>query len=127
MSQTIPARLAIAVDSRNIWFLERSIPLFGKLAFFPPDVVRRRLGGPVRPKKITIETDQDWSFETDIDGGSMTFANSSRNRGTGKWIAAAVLKPGDRIIIEKIEEYRYYLSKESSSDPTYPKEERLSV
>jgi len=110
-----PNRRAIVVTERNLWFLERSLPLFGMLDFFPPDcVVKPTLTAPVR--KLTIETDQGWSFSSDIAGDSKIFRNSSRNRGTGKWVVNAELKPGDRIIIEKIGEYSYKLMKEKPVD-----------
>jgi hypothetical protein len=109
----------IPVTERNIWFLERSIPLFGILSFFPGDSVGPPVGGgnPAngsRTRKLTIDTDQGWSFTTDIVSDAKIFRNSSRNRGSGKWVLEAGLQPGDRIVIEKLEEYRYLLKKETS-------------
>ncbi len=110
-------RKSIEVTARNIWFLEKSIPLFGILSFFPPDSI----GAPefdraqpvtIKARKLTIDTDQGWSFTTDITSDSKVFRNKSRNRGTGKWVVAAELQPGNTIVIEKLEDYRYFLKLE---------------
>jgi len=108
-------RRAIRVTERNLWFLERSLPLFGMIDFFPTDCVAKPSAvDPV--KKLTIETDQGWSFSSDIAWDSKIFRNSSRNRGTGRWVTNAELKPGDQIIIEKISEYTYRLMKQTPND-----------
>ncbi len=108
---------SIEVTSRNIWFLEKSIPLFGLLGFFPPDAVGppefdRSAGVTSKSRKLTIETDQGWSFTTDITSDSKVFRNKSRHRGTGKWVVQASLQSGDRIVIERLEEYRFRLKVE---------------
>lgn len=112
-----PDRRTIDVTPRNIWFLEKSIPLFGLLSFFPGEAIGapefdRISIAPPKAKKLTIETDQGWSFTTDITSDSKVFRNKSRNRGTGKWVVSAELKAGDKIVIEKIEEFRYRLKVE---------------
>ena len=108
----------IPVTTRNLWFLERSLPLFGILDYFPSEVI-----GPPETNatskiadsavKLTVETDQGWSFQTDITADSKVFRNRSRNRGTGKWVIQAQLKPGDNIVIQKIDRYRFFLSKQT--------------
>jgi hypothetical protein len=113
-------RRTIPVTERNLWFLERSIPLFGLLDFFPTDsigapVAGRSFPGESQVKKLTMETDQGWSFTTDITSDSKIFRNSSRNRGTGKWVVQAELKAGDKIVIEKLEDYRYRLMRERAN------------
>lgn len=114
-------RRKIVVTARNIWFLERSLPLFGLLDFFPSDAVGRPAfkcasGEGKSARKLTIETDRGWSFTTDITSDSKIFRNSSRSRGTGKWVLEAGLKPGDKIVIENLGDYHYRLSKESADD-----------
>ena len=114
---TEPERRTIEVTPRNIWFLEKSIPLFGLLSFFPGEAIGAPEFGrvsiaPPKARKLTIETDQGWSFTTDITSDSKVFRNKSRNRGTGKWVVAAGIKAGDKIVIEKIEEFRYLLKVE---------------
>ena len=109
------------MTERNLWFLERSIPLFGILDFFPPDSIgaleMAAASQPIPPAhKLTIDTDQGWSFTTDIAADQKVFRNRSRNRGTGKWVRQAALKPGDRIVIRRIGEYHYRLLKESIGD-----------
>jgi len=107
-------RRTIEVTPRNVWFLEKSIPLFGVLSFFPADSIgspEHNRADPTIPKgkKLTIETDQGWSFTTDITSDSRIFRNKSRNRGTGRWVAGSGMVPGDKIVIEQLEEYRYTL------------------
>lgn len=110
-------RRVIPVTARNLWFLERGLPLFEIRDFFPSEcfggpamsggTAARRLG-----RKLTLDTDQGWSLETDIAPDRMTFRNCSVNRGTGKWVRQARLKPGDRVVLERVERYRYRLLKE---------------
>ena len=111
-------RREIEVTAKNIWFLERSIPLFGLLDFFPGDAI----GPPAKGKdrswdkpvnKLKIETDQGWSMETDISADQKIFRNRSKHRGTGKWVKEANLQAGDLIVIERIASHIYRLSKGS--------------
>lgn len=87
------------------------------LDFFPPDTIGapefdRCVDRVIPSRKLTLETDTGWQLKTDITSDSKTFRNKSRNRGTGKWIAEVMPKPGDRIVLEKIEDYRYALKLE---------------
>ncbi len=112
-----PVRRIIEVTARNIWFLEKSIPIFGMLSFFPSDSIGspeydRSQHALSKARKLSIETDQGWSFTTDITSDSKIFRNKSRNRGTGKWVVASNLQPGDKIVIERKEEYHYFLTLE---------------
>jgi len=107
---------SILVTEKNLWFLERSIPLFGMLEFFPPDCIGSGTSTDRQARKLTIETDQGWSFSTEIAADSKTFRNSSRNRGTGKWVLKSALQAGDRIVIQKIDSHTYKLRKEARSD-----------
>ncbi|MFN3821670.1 MAG: hypothetical protein ACK4OO_04995 [bacterium] len=110
----------LPVTERNLWFLERSIPLYDILDFFPPDALGppnfgKKLASNRRGTPLTIETDLGWSFTTDIASDQKIFRNSSRQRGTGRWVKEAQLKPGDYIVIEKLSPYHYRLSKESNN------------
>ncbi len=112
-------RREIPVTERNLWFLERSIPLFGLLDFFPHDSVGPPVGGQPsgfvsQVRRLVIETDQGWSFQTDITSDSRVFRSSSKSRGTGRWVLGANLKPGDKIVIERLGDYQYRLSKEAT-------------
>ena len=113
-------RLEIEVTDKNIWFLERSIPLFGLLDFFPEDAI----GPPAKGKDrswdrvvtmLRIETDQGWSMETDISSDQKIFRNRSSRSGTGKWVKNANLKAGDLIVIERIDSHLYHMSKGSNN------------
>lgn len=110
------SRREIEVTDKNIWFLKRSIPLFGMLDFFPEDSI----GPPAKSKdksfdkpvnKLRIETDQGWSIETDISSDQKVFRNRSQHNGTGKWVRETDLQAGDLIVIERIESHVYRLSK----------------
>ena len=116
----IDLRREIQVTTRNIWFLERSIPRFGLFDFFPTDSIGADTSGKIEATgksihKLTIQTDQGWSFTSDITSDSKILRNCSRNRGTGKWVVQADLHPGDRILIERLGEYEYRLSKANAT------------
>jgi len=109
-------RREIEVTEKNIWFLEKSIPLFGILDFFPEDSI----GPPAKAKdpnwdkpvnKLEIETDQGWSLVTDISTDQKVFRNRSSRSGTGRWVKAANLQAGDLIVIERLASHKYRLSK----------------
>jgi hypothetical protein len=109
-------RREIEVTDKNIWFLERSIPLFGLLDFFPEDAIGPPAKGQDKSwgkivNMLKIETDQGWSMETDISSDQKVFRNRSSRRGTGKWVKDADLKAGDLIVIERIDSHVYRLSK----------------
>ena len=111
----------IPVTKRNLWFLERSIPLFGMLDFFPKDVIgppafKQSAAGSRSTKSLTIETDQGWSFKTDIASDRQIFRNCARSRGSGKWVKQAGLKPGDHIVLERLDNYTYRLSRQSGDE-----------
>lgn len=87
------------------------------LDFFPSDVVVQ--AGPSTGsanRKLTVETDQGWSFETQILAGSFILRNHSVSKGTGRWVKEASLEPGDKIVIERLSEYEYRLSKRGADE-----------
>lgn len=95
----------------DVWFLEKQLNLFDILDFFPADAVESEKG---HGKPLFIETDQGWSFESDIEKGKFAFRKKSKSMpGTGKWVIESELRPGDIICIEKLGDYHYRLFKES--------------
>jgi hypothetical protein len=102
----------IPVESQEeVWFFEKQINLFDILDFFPPDAIETANG---EGKKLLIETDLGWSFETDIEKGKFCFRKKSKSmNGTGKWVIESGLKAGDTICIEKLGDYHYKLFKSS--------------
>lgn len=102
--RTLPVK-----SQEDVWFYEKQINLFDILDFFPPDAIENAQG---EGKKLLIETDLGWSFETDIEKGKFCFRKKSKSMpGTGKWVVESGLKPGDLIGIEKLGDYRYKLFK----------------
>ncbi|MGQ9805083.1 MAG: hypothetical protein ACUVRP_03280 [Chlorobiales bacterium] len=96
-------------SQEDVWFYEKQINLFDVLDFFPSDAIETAQG---EGKKILIETDLGWSFETDIEKGKFCFRNKSKSRnGTGKWVVDSGLKAGDTICIKKLGDYHYKLFK----------------
>lgn len=96
-------------SKEDVWFYEKQINLFDILDFFPFDSIESAHG---EGKKLLIETDLGWSFETDIERGKFCFRKKSKSmNGTGKWVAESGLKPGETICIEKLADYHYKLFK----------------
>ncbi|NOT35332.1 MAG: hypothetical protein HOP12_14405 [Candidatus Eisenbacteria bacterium] len=112
----------IPVRSEDVWtFTERNLPLWDILELFPSDAIGPR--GPkddprpyeVRP--ITIETDLDWSFETDIQYGSWVFRpRSPKQPGMMRWCRERGLAAGDTIVFEKLDARRFRLRLEKSDE-----------
>jgi hypothetical protein len=102
----------IPVKSQDeVWFFQKQINLFDILEFFPADAVGTADGK--EGKKLTIDTDLGWSFETDIEKGKFCFRKKSKSTlGTGRWVIESRLVAGDNICIEKLGEYHYKLYRE---------------
>ena len=99
--RTIPIR-----TQADLWtFVERNVSLWDVLEFFPPDAIGPR--GPTdapRPyevKPLTIDTDLDFAFETDIQFGTWMFRpRSPRLPGMMRWCKERGLEVGDTIVLE---------------------------
>jgi hypothetical protein len=87
-------------SQEEVWFYEKQLNLFDILDFFPTDAIETAHG---EGKKLLIETDLGWSFETDIEKGKFCFRKKSKSmNGTGKWVIESGLKAGDTICIENL-------------------------
>lgn len=96
-------------SQEDVWFYEKQLNLFDILDFFPTDAIEATHG---EGKKLLIETDLGWSFETDIEKGKFCFRKKSKSmNGTGKWVAESGLKAGNAICIQKLGDYHYKLFK----------------
>ena len=107
-------RIAIRTPA-DLWtFVERNVPLWDLLDFFPPDCVGPR--GPAdepRPyavQPVTIETDLGFAFETDIQYGSWIFRpRSPKQPGMMRWCRERGLAVGDAIVFERLGERAFAL------------------
>jgi hypothetical protein len=106
----------IPIRKEDVWtFTQRNVPLWDILDFFPPDAIGPR--GPKDPprpyevKPIIVETDLDFTFETDIQFGTWVFRpRSPKQPGMMRWCRERGLAEGDAIVFEKLGERRYRLS-----------------
>jgi hypothetical protein len=106
----------IPIRKEDVWtFTQRNVPLWDVLDFFPPDAIGPR--GPKDPprpyevKPIIVETDLDFTFETDIQFGTWVFRpRSPKQPGMMRWCRERGLAEGDAIVFEKLGERRYRLS-----------------
>ena len=99
----------------DLWtFTERNVPLWDLLDFFPPDCVGPRGPSdeprPYEVKPITIATDLEFSFETDIQYGSWIFRpRSPKQPGMMRWCRERGLEVGDTIVFERTGERAFAL------------------
>jgi hypothetical protein len=114
------------VRAEDVWtFIERNVPLWDILDFFPKDCVGPR--GPKDPprpyevKPVTIETDLGWSFETDIQFGTWVFRpRSPAQPGMMKWCRERGLTAGDAIVFERAGERSFKLRLEKGGSGAKP-------
>lgn len=96
-------------SDEDVWFLEKQINVFDFLDFFPRSSLAKE---NKKGELLHFETDLGWSFDTDIESKSFALRQKSKTRpGTGKWVRESDLKPGDKVNIEKLDDYRYRLYK----------------
>jgi len=100
----------IPIESeQDVWFLEKHFNVFDFLEFFPSSALASK---DSKGKPVTVLTDLGWSFQTDIEPGTFVLRQKSKSKpGTGKWVKESHLSPGDKVGIEKIEEFTYRLFK----------------
>ena len=110
----------IVVRKADLWtFTQRNVPLWDLLDFFPPDSIGPRGPGddprPYEVKPVTIQTDLEFSFETDIQYGTWVFRPRSPNQaGMMKWCRERGLEEGDTIVFEKVGAYAFRLTLEKA-------------
>lgn len=97
----------------GIWFWERRFNVFDFLEFFPPESITESVPEshvpPPADVQLEFETDQGFSFRTDIIRGGFYLRNQTR--GTRKWMALARPKPGDTIQITRTGSANFTLGK----------------
>lgn len=112
--------IEIEITRQNLFFMQRQFSVADYIDFFPYDVI-----GAMNPadnvnlsykvKTINIETDAGFSIETDIVDKRFVLRNRSYTKGTTRYMTEKNVKPGDVIVIEKLDAYNYrmYLKRES--------------
>lgn len=108
----------IVIESQDdIWFWERRFNVFDFLELFPPSSITEPVpDGHVPPPAaamITIDTDAGFSFQTDIIRGGFYLRNQTQ--GTRKWMTMANVKPGDSIVISRVSDTQFRLTKATPS------------
>ncbi|BFN37366.1 hypothetical protein [Fidelibacter multiformis] len=112
--------IEIEITRQNLFFMQRQFSVADHIDFFPYDVI-----GAMNPadnvnlsykvKTINIETDAGFSIETDIVDKRFVLRNRSYTKGTTRYMTEKNVKPGDVIVIEKLDAYNYrmHLKRES--------------
>ena len=127
MAQMTKSESAVRIlleTAEDVWFWERRFNVFDYLEFFPADAITEavpetHVPPPVADPRqgaavmLTIETDAGFSFQTDIVRGGYYLRNQTQ--GTRRWMASRGMKPGDTILITRMGESTYRLSKQSVS------------
>jgi hypothetical protein len=115
----MPETRRIPIRNESDWwtFVERNVPLWDILDFFPPDAVGPRGPGdaprPYEVRPVTVETDLGFEFETDIQYGTWLFRpRSPKQPGMMKWCRERGLEVGDALVFERLDERRYRLTLE---------------
>ena len=112
--------IEIEITRQNLFYMQRQFSVAEFKNFFPYDVF-----GAMNPadnvnlsykvKTINIDTDAGFSIETDIVDKRYVLRNRSYTKGTTRYMSDKNIKPGDIIVIEKLDAYNYkmYLKRES--------------
>jgi hypothetical protein len=112
-------KIEIEITRQNLFYMQRQFSVAEYIDFFPYDVI-----GAMNPadnvnlsykvKTITINTDAGFSIETDIVDKRFVLRNRSYTKGTTRYMSDKNIKPGDSIVIEKLDAYNYkmYLKRE---------------
>ncbi len=118
---TNPTARILVKSAEDVWtFTQRNVSLWDILEFFPPDCIGPRgpsdAPRPYEVKPITLETDREFSFDTDIQYGTWMFRpRSPKLPGMMKWCQESGLEPGDAIVFERLQERRFALRLEKGA------------
>ncbi|MCK5519622.1 MAG: hypothetical protein KAI81_00790 [Candidatus Marinimicrobia bacterium] len=104
--------IEIPITRQNLFYMQRQFSVIDHMKFFPYDTVGAQnpadnVDLSYKVKTIKIETDLGFEIETDIVGKRFVFRNRSYTKGTIKYMNDRNVKPGDTIVIEKIDAYNY--------------------
>ncbi len=104
--------IEIPITRQNLFYMQRQFSVADYIKFFPYDAVGAQnpadnVNLNYKVKTINITTDLGFEIETDIVDKRFVFRNRSYTKGTTKYMNDRNVKPGDTIIIEKIDAYNY--------------------
>lgn len=115
--ETSESQVCILLETQeDVWFWDRRFNLFDCLEFFPSDAISGPTQDGVTPiakLSLRFETDAGFDFSSDIVRDGYFLRNQSH--GTRKWMNEMKPGPGDSIVITKIDETHYRLTKMSGS------------
>lgn len=97
----------------DVWFWQRRFHVFDFLELFPAGAISATASEGENPPPaailLTFDTDAGFSFASDIVRGGFYLRNQSQ--GTRKWMAARNVAAGDAILITRVDERHFQLSK----------------
>ena len=104
--------IEIPITRQNLFIMQRQFSVKNHVDFFPFDVLgamnpSNNVDKNYRVRTITIHTDAGFDIETDIVERTFVFRNRSMNKGSTRYMSEKNVKPGDSIVIEKIDPYEY--------------------
>ncbi|NUQ81973.1 MAG: hypothetical protein HUU10_10215 [Bacteroidetes bacterium] len=109
-SDTMTHRIRVR-DDQHLWLLEKNIPVFDILEWFPAGTVDDAKSGTGEP--VLFETSLGWSFRSVIEKSGFFISERSSSRpGTTRFIRESGLKPGQTLVIQKTGPQTFLLSTE---------------
>ena len=104
--------IEIPITRQNLFYMQRQFSVADHIKFFPFDAVGAQnpadnVNLSHKVKTINIQTDLGFEIETDIVDKRFVFRNRSYTKGTTKYMNDRNVKPGDIIVLEKIDAYTY--------------------
>ncbi len=113
--------IEIKITQQNLFFLEKQFTIKEYKDFFPFDTIGamnpvNNIDKPYVVKTIKLSTDAGFSIITDIVENSFVFRNRSYTKGTSRYMKSKDFKPGDIIVIEKIDAYNFKMYKKGEKE-----------
>ncbi len=104
--------IEIPITRQNLFMMQRQFSVKDHVDFFPFDVLgamnpSNNIDKNYRVRTITLHTDAGFDIETDIVEKTFVFRNRSMQKGSTRYMSDKNVKPGDVILIEKIDPYEY--------------------
>ncbi|MEA1985993.1 MAG: hypothetical protein U9N76_00715 [Candidatus Marinimicrobia bacterium] len=113
-------KIEIKITQQNLFILEKQFSVKEHIDFFPFDSIgamnpANNVDKPYVVKTLKLDTDAGFFIITDIVENSFVFRNRSYSKGISRYMKAKKFKPGDVIIIEKVDKYDFKIYKKGES------------